>query len=410
MKLNKMLLRTILGSLLLSTQVQSLVAYDPCDPCTPCECDNRFWVGAEYLYWKIKDSPEVIPLIVTGPAVPAGTSVADYDVVLGGKKIKNNWRSGGRFSLGCWFGDEECYGAELGYFFIPKGTKTSKVFSDGSVGSPFFALPYFNVVTDTDSSVQIALPAGIPGFSAPFSGFGKLTVSNSLQGAELNGLAKFSFDCESRFHVLLGFRYLNFTERLTFDTSSPYVSPFVPGVSAPDTYRTTDRFKTENNFYGGQVGFAWETLFCSDFFFNLKAKIAFGAMQEKLNIDGELVTNDFVGFDPNPVVTYEGGYFALPTNIGHHKKTQFAIVPEVNLNIGYQVMDCLRLQLGYSFLYVSRVLYATKQLNPEINPTQSNAILFSPNAALAGEAAPRALHKSSSLWAQGLNVGLEYRF
>lgn len=406
MKMNKMALKAILGGFLLCTQLQAQLACNPCAPCNPYECGNQFFGSAEYLYWKIKDSPKTIPLVVTGPIVNSGSPVTDYDVVLGGRKIKNNWRSGGRFSLGYWFDDEQCYGAEVSYFFLPKGSKSSKVFSDGTVGSAFLAIPYVDVVTQTDSSEAISFPSGSPG---GYSGFAKLNVSNNLQGAELNGLARFGNRCDSHFDLLVGFRYLYFGENLTFNTSSPYVAPF-DNFSKPDIYKTKDRFKTENNFYGAQIGLAWETLFCNDFFFNVKAKVALGAVHQKLNIKGHLITNDFNGFDPNPVVVYEGGYFALPTNIGHHKKTKFAVLPEVNLNVGYQVMDCLRLQLGYSFLYLNHVMYASNQLDPRINPSQSNAIEYTPNAELVGEASPRARHKSISLWAQGLNIGLEYSF
>lgn len=410
--MNKMALKAILGSVLLCTQIQAQSECNPCAPCDPCACENQFWGTAEYLYWKIKDSPKTIPLIVTGPAVASGIAVVDndYTVVLGNEKIKNKWRSGGRFALGGWFNDDQCYGAEISYFFLPKGKKSSSVFSDGSAGSAFLAIPFFDVVRGTESSIQVALPAGETGLAGPFSGLAKLKVSNNLQGAELNGLARFSYNCDSHFDVLVGFRYLYFGETLRFDTNSPYVAPFDPGVTAPDVFITKDRFKTENNFYGGQIGFIWETLFCEDYFINLKAKVALGAVQQKLDIQGELITNDFIGFDPVPPVEYEGGYFALPSNIGHHKKTKFAVLPEVNVNVGYQIMDCLRLQLGYSFLYLNHVLYATDQIDRNINPSQSSAIELEANPTLVGASSPKALHKSKSLWAQGLNVGLEYRF
>lgn len=401
MKMNmwKIGLSGIVGGVLLWAQAQ---AYDPCD----CECDNQYWGSAEYLYWKIQDSPKVVPLVVTGPVVTGGAPVTGYEVVLGGKKIDNNWRSGGRFALGYWFDDEQCWGGEVSYFFLPNGKKTDKVFSDGAVGSPFLAVPFFDVVTGADSSTTVAFPASAGGFS----GFAKLTVYNNLQGAELNGIARMSCDCDSHFDLLAGFRYLYFSETLKFVTDSPYVAPFIPGRTAPDIFKTLDRFKTENNFYGGQIGFAWETTFCDEYFFNLKAKVALGLMNEKLNIEGKLITNDFVGFDPAPPVVYEGGYFALPTNIGHHKKNQFAVIPEVNINLGYQVMDCLSIQVGYSFLYVSRVLYATNQVDPNINPSQSSAIDYVPNAILVGQASPEGHPKSKSLWAQGVTAGLEYRY
>ena len=72
------------------------------DSCEP----SRFRGEAEYLYWWIKDSPEIVPLIISGPpalAVPPILGDEDTSVILGGSKIKNHGRSGGRFTLGYWF-------------------------------------------------------------------------------------------------------------------------------------------------------------------------------------------------------------------------------------------------------------------------------------------------------------------
>ena len=71
-------------------------------------------------------------------------------------------------------------------------------------------------------------------------------------------------------------------------------------------------------------------------------------------------------------------------------------------------MKCLRIELGYTFLYASRVLFATRQLNRSLNPTQSAAIAYTPTPQLTGAPAPEPLFKTSSLWIQGLNVGLEF--
>src|SRR5262249_15174735 len=50
-----------------------------------------------------------------------------------------------------------------------------------------------------------------------------------------------------------------------------------------------------------------------------------------------------------------GGLLAQPTNSGHFSRDQFAVVPEVGINVGYQVTEHLRAFVGYSFLYWSNV-------------------------------------------------------
>lgn len=351
-----------------------------------CEETNRWWLDAEYLYWTLKDSPEHVPLVIEG-TVPGG------NVVLGGKKIDTKWRSGGSFTLGYWFDDSKCLGGEISYMFLPDATKTKSVFSDASSTSSFLSVPFFNVQTGAENTIQIAFP-GV------YSGRAKLKLKNSMQSAEMNVVATLPYDCEWSFGLLAGFRYWNFNERLTFDTDSPFIPPFTA-----DVYMTKDSFHTKNNFYGGQIG-GWIDYHCNQFFCRLKGKIALGAMHQESVIKGELLTNDFNGF--GTVQTFPGGYFALPSNIGHHKSNCFAVIPEANITFGYEVTDVLRLQVGYTFLYVNNVLWAGKQISRNISPSQ--AISYTSTPVLVGEASPKGSLKSGNFWAQGINVGLEFDF
>ena len=131
-------------------------------------------------------------------------------------------------------------------------------------------------------------------------------------------------------------------------------------------------------------------------------------MCQKLDIHGVLRTDDF---SPNrELQTFEQGIFALPTNIGSYKKTRFSVIPEVNFNVGYQVLDCLTLKLGYTLICATNVLWAGKQIDRKINPTQSIIFNFNPNVQLVGEPRPKASLKSGWLWIQGWNAGLEFKF
>lgn len=387
------------SSVILMSQLEAQYGRDFCDE---CDC-NRFWVDAEYLYWQIQDAPHVVPLVASGPTYTPVLGQDGTTVVLGGKKVKEDWRSGGKFSLGYWLDDERCLGVEANYFFLPNESKHHSVFSSGQPGSGFLSTPFYNVITNAEDAFPISNSDPLLGDGA-FSGLASYKLRNEMQGAELNALLVWHEACEWKVGLLAGFRYLNFDEKFSFVTNSPYLA------FPEDVFITTDKFDVQNNFYGGQIGIGLD--YATDCFsFDLKGKVALGATYGKVDIHGHLLTNDFnvVPSTGEPLV-YAGGIFALPTNIGNHKKTFFTVIPEVNVNFGYQVMDCLRLKLGYSFLYVSKVLRATTQVNRYINPTQSAAIEFVPNPALVGEASPKAHKKTDSLWAQGLNVGLEFSF
>lgn len=342
-------------------------------------CINTFWADADYLYWQVEDSPKVIPLVIEQPIVDG-----PFDVVLGGKKIKNDWHSGARFTLGYWM--NECLGAEISYFFLGKNSKKSHIASDAD-GFPRLRVPYIDVNTDLPDSSALSTP-GV------FRGTASLKVSNSMQGLELN-LVKNITEC---FQLLAGFRYWNFEDSLTFFVNSPL-------VVEPTVYTYQDKFRTLNNFYGAQVGAYYMQTYCS-FFFDVRGKLALGALCQKSKINGRFQTNEFTG----SVETFEGGFFALPTNSGHHKKTRFSVIPELNLNAGYFITDNFNIHFGYSVLYVSEVIRASKQISNRLNPTQSANIEFTPTPVLVGEASPTGKLRSTGLWAQGFNVGIEFKY
>lgn len=355
--------------------------YDPCD-----SCSNRFWVEADYLYWKINDSPEPVPLVIQQP-VSGGPSTT----ILGGSKINTDWRSGGKFGLGYWFDDCLTWGGEVNYFFLGEKSRNFEVASDAN-GAPRLRIPYFNVQTGLEDSSPLATPGLYRGSAA-------LKLKNSMQGAELNLVKTIPVcDCHTKFGLLAGFRYWNFDEHLQFIGNSPVITPVT-------IYNYYDKFHVENNFYGGQIGASFDYNYCS-FFLNVKGKVAFGALCQETVIDGFFETSEFTGL----VETFNSGFFAEPTNIGKHKKTRFSVLPELNVNIGYDVTDNFRLQVGYSVLYVSDVLFAGKQIDRNINPSQSANIDFTDTPVLVGEPSPNAKMRTDSLWAQGLNVGFEFKF
>ena len=174
-----------------------------------------------------------------------------------------------------------------------------------------------------------------------------------------------------------------------------------------DIYKTKDKLSTENNFYGCQLGLIWK-YDCDCWSITAKGKVALGAMCERLLIHGRLLTNDYDGY--GPAKEYSGGYFALPTNSGKHCQTRFAAIPECNIDIGYQLFDCMQLKLGYTFMYASTVLWAGKQIDRNINPAQATTYTNALTPVLEGQANPKARLKTDGLWVQGLNVGVVFNF
>lgn len=355
------------------------------------EPKSRLSLSLEYLYWRLKDSPELIPLVQSGTLDNPGTSL-----VMGGKSIDNHWRSGGQLSAEYWFDNAHELGTELKYFLLPTKSYNHTVESSGLLGSPYLRIPYFDVTTGLETTTNLSFPDVV----LPYSGSATLTVSNKMQGFELNILIPKQSWRNFDVTLLSGFRYWNFNEKLIFTTKSPY-------IINPDVFETYDQFYTKNNLFGAQFGVDVKRTI-ADFFMDLEAKIALGAMYSESIIKGQFTSTDLnpAGYLQN----FNGGYFALPSNIGTHSHTKLAMLPEFNFKFGYTVNEDFTLLLDYTFMYISKVLFAANQMSHSINPTQCYPIAYNANATLVGPAIPSADLKTESLWVQGISLGFTYQY
>jgi hypothetical protein len=348
-----------------------------------------FSVSAEALVWWFKDSPTPVPVITDGVY-----GQPDTKVLLGGGDQDTNPNPGLRVTAG--YALSERWGVEGSVLYIPKRSTSQSVSSSGELGSTDLLLPYIDVNQNNEENItEIS-------FAPVYRGSARTELSNSLVGAELNGTWALSPGGPWRVDLLGGFRWLRLRETYTITTSSPFIPP-----NPSDIWNTTDTFDTFNNFYGLQVGgrarFDWGRWFGSG-----SLKVGLGAMRQTVDISGSLVTNDFTDFGPTQ--TFPGGYFALPTNIGTYNRTVFAVLPEVGLNIGFQITSWASVFVGYTFLYTNNVVRPGNQINRNINTTQTASWTVDPNAEPQGPAQPTFKFNSSDFWAQGINVGLMFRF
>jgi hypothetical protein len=358
---------------------------------------SRLWGNAEYLLWWSKASPVPVPIATLGSITPnlaPVLGVPGNSVVLGGHDLDLGTRSGGRFSLGGWLNERHTIGIDAGYLFLGSSGATQTVASSGSADSPFLAIPFIDRVTGNEASTRLALPGS-------FAGFGALSATNSFQGGELNGLWNIIRRDDRSLSVIVGFRYLNLQDQLTFTTNSPSV------VGPADVFTTFDRFATFNDFYGGQIGARWERQF-GKLSWNATVKVAFGSTQQTIATTGQLVTNDFNNF--GPVQTFPGGYFTQPTNIGRQTDDAFSVLTDIGLNLGYQVTQRLRVYAGYSLLTISNVVQPGDQIDRRINPSQAPAITGVVPPALVGPAAPLPQFNTSTFWAHGVNFGVQLQY
>jgi hypothetical protein len=347
-------------------------------------CGDRWYASAEYLLWWFKG--EAVPPLVTsgsvGAAIPGALGLPGTTVLFGGRNEENGAHSGGRFMIGRWFGDE-CIAWEGGYFFLGPGVTN---FVASSTGTPILARPIINAATGAETTELVAGPGVLAGTVA-------VQTRSSLWGAETNLRSHLWCGCRSTIDVLAGFRTLGLDEDLIVRENLSVLA--APGGA----FHLVDHFRTENRFYGGQLGAEWQ-IRVRRWDMDFKTKLGIGDTQQLVRISGSDVVTDPV----NGTRTFNGGLLALPSNIGTYSRSKFTFVPEVGVTVGYNVTDHLRLFAGYNFLYWTSVARPGPQIDRTVNVNQ-----IAPPIP-AGPPRPAFSFNPSDFWAQGVNVGLEYKW
>src|SRR5439155_3438174 len=176
-------------------------------------------------------------------------------------------------------------------------------------------------------------------------------------GAELNARAT---DAGVRaLGGLLGFRYLDFHEDLEvrdsvrlflppgFTDTNGVGLPLNTNLPADLRFATLDVVRTYNHFYGAQVGYDLDTA-VGRLVLSSRGKVALGVMQQTVTIGS-------VSTLPNGAEV-PGGLLSSPLDVGKHNRNQIAVVPEIDLKVGYRITPHVCAYLGYDFLYISSVV------------------------------------------------------
>ncbi len=200
--------------------------------------------------------------------------------------------------------------------------------------------------------------------------------------------------------MLAGYRFLRFREGLTIEEDLTSTDP--GGVVAiGTTFDVWDSFSTGNDFNGAELGIAYQRDGGS-WSWDILAKLAVGNMRQVVDVDGFTPRCGSRGMP----VTNEGGLLALSTNIGRASHNKFAMIPELNLNVQYQLTERLDLSMGYSLLWVTNVARSGDQIDFAVNPSQ----LPGNGGNLNGSARPAARFEDTSMWVQGIHAGVVYEF
>lgn len=359
---------------------------------------DRWWFSGEYLLWWTRSSQ--VPALVTtsSPQFNGIPGTGDTTTLLGGS-FGQTLHSGARFGAGWWFSDDQRRGIDTQFMFL---FPSSSDFSANTNQYPLLARPFFNVNSPTGPFSEVVAAPGLA------SGGVQAHLQNSLWGAEINYRRFLAGTPCYRLDALVGFRYMNFSENLSItetflrtpDSPVTVGSPAVGGVIG-------DRFRAENNFYGGQVGLTGE-IRRGRWFMDTRATVAFGTVHQTAEING----GQTLLFPNGQVGQYQGGLLALPgANIGRFSQDKFAVMPQVGINLGYHITPHCRVFVGYSFLYLSSVVRAGNLIDPMLDAARiPNFPLPNNPGILPGTPRPAPVLRTTDFWAQGINFGLQWTF
>lgn len=367
---------------------------------------SRFWASGEYLLWWFKSAggPPLVTLGSASDTAPGALGSPGTTLAVASPTLSDNARSGARFTAGWWADCDHTLGFEASYFFFPTQTKTASISSTGGTGTPVIARPFLNATTGVESAELDAFPGVLAG--------GKVVQTKSFLNG-VNGDAILNLTgCNECYRVALvgGFEYLELDESLNIaetTTVLPGITSILPTTPFPfmpgNIISVADRFATRSAFYGGQIGIdgEWHSGGLSIGAF---ANIGLGDTHNIVDINGS--TN--VTTPAGAVTHYNSGLLALSSNIGHYSQDKFSVVPDIGVNVGYNVTQRFRVFVGYELLYWTDVVRPGNQIDRTLNtslvPTSTT---FAPGSA---PALPRFAFNNSDFWAQGITFGVEFDY
>ncbi|MBM4070582.1 MAG: hypothetical protein FJ271_16745 [Planctomycetes bacterium] len=382
-----------------------------------------FWVKGEYLNWAVKDGniPVILATTSSAPNVVNNFGALNQSatqVLFGSGPYSYDRLQGGRITGG--FSPGVFFPIEVGGFWLNKDINLFGARSNGSAASRVLTIPFQDPtrtaapLNSTFIPLETGSSAGFPGL---VSGSINVAGSFSLWGVDTNLFLPL-FGTEVFFaDVYAGYRHVTLDEDLQITKTLAPAAPFVrinfngdsTGFGPGFRTITSDRFDCQNLFNGGQLGFR------TGFSFGrlgllFDSKLALGQNHQIINVAGAstLETPALALRGPSSNIGVPGGVLAVASNSGRFTHNAFSVIPELDVNVGFQLFRSTRIFAGYTLMMMTNVVRPGDQLNNIVDARQipTNAT-FVPG--LIGTSPGRSF-VSSDFWAQGVNFGILFGF
>jgi len=366
------------------------------DPAEP-----HVWFAAEYLMWHISGDRVVSPVAASTQTTSLAALIADPRGLTTPDNTVQRYglASGGRLSGGYWKEEYCCvsWGMEWNAFMLEHRGEGFTLES-GPSGFPIVLRPFIDSRTGQ---------AGLAVVSFPGAAAGNLSVTSDsfLWGGELNAVRRINEGNGIHWDLIAGLRYLNLEENLSLVQNTTLLGSGIAGfgaqtVRAPNGLMIVDSYDTRNQFFGGQLGTRLGRRY-HRLVVDAYAKVALGWSHETADASG---STTLIGSGQ----TLPGGFLNVPSNSGSRTHDDFAVVPEVGFQLGYDVTKWLRLTTGYSALYWSQVARPGGQVPIFVNPTQvPSSLTFGQPG---GDPVQANALARSGLWINGVTFGAMFKY
>ena len=397
------------------TPVPSVLPVDPMFGAAPAICPDldtplcggafgtlagpqRFQLRSDLLLWYVRSGH--VPALVTGssPAFSGIVGTGDTRVLFGDSGIGDTYHIGGNFGGVYWLGGRQCWGVDGSVFFLGRNGNR---YTASTADAPLLARPFFNV----NQGVPFSEIVGSTGLA---TGAIAITNETSMWGADVNLRRYLASTPCARLDGFVGFRYLNLSEELSITESFARTpnSPVSIGVPQAMSGTVNDFFRTDNHFYGPQVGLTGEVR-RGRWFLEGRTSVAMGTVVQTAQIGGSQAIQLVDGSS----VTTAGGLLAVPgANIGTFTRNRFGVVPEVGVKLGLHVTPHLRLAVGYNFLYLNNALRPGDQIDPGLDVTRIPNFPLPGTVQRLAAVRPAPTLRDTDVFAQGISFSLQWNW
>ncbi|WP_417738041.1 BBP7 family outer membrane beta-barrel protein [Rosistilla oblonga] len=360
-------------------------------------CQATWTFNAEYLLWSISGFD--VPALVTNS--PAGTPRSqagilgepETRILFGDQTLVDGSRSGGRFSLSRVLEPSGMKTVELSYFFLGQ---TNDTFSASSDGSGILARPFFSVEPGATGP-----NAELVAFPGVLEGNISVTASSEMQGG---GIVAYQVidrsDCR-QIRLFAGYNYHELEESLEIRDFKRTLDSSL-GLAVGTTIAEQDQFSTDNQLNSFVLGADLKARH-RRVSVGLMMKLGLGNTNTTATLAGRTTTTVPLagGDDINSVNT---GLLVLDTNRGIYEGNEFTMMPQLGIDLGFQINRGWSAHVGYDFIYWSRVLRPGDQVDTNLNLSQLAA------GGLNGIPAPEMPWKVSDLRIHAIDFGLQLAY